>query len=308
MILFDILEKKTLLDNEYLKNLSDKANGLYSNFLIRKKNGGTRQIYHPSKELKSIQKVLTESFILELPIHPCATAYMKGSSIKNNAHAHKENKYFLRMDFRNFFESISVGDVVNFCEVTFVDYFPNWSEEDSKYFSKLVCYKNKIVMGAVTSPSLTNAMCFELDKIIFQVCNNNSVTYTRYADDLYFSCKELKTLKMIEKEVKIIISGLKVPSSLSLNFDKTYHSSKKRRVLITGIVITNDNKISIGRSKKRELRSKVFNWNKLESEEKAYLSGYLSYVKSIEPLFINVLCLKYGADVVSYILSFNSIK
>lgn len=308
MILYDVLEKKTLLDPEYLKALSDKANGLYSTFLLRKKNGGTRKIYHPSKELKSIQKVLTEAFILLLPIHPCATAYMKGASTKNNAHIHKENNYFLRMDFKNFFESISISDVIKFCEETFSEYFPEWSQDDTIYFSKLVCYKSKIVMGAVTSPSLTNAMCFELDRRIFQVCKNYEVTYTRYADDLYFSCKDLKILKNIEKEVRTIVLSIKVPSSLSFNFDKTYHSSMKRRVFITGIVITNDNKISIGRNKKRELRSKVFNWSKLDAEEKSYLSGYLSYVKSIEPLFINALCLKYGADVVSNVLNFNSIK
>lgn len=308
MILYEVLERRTLLDREYLKALSDKANSLYSNFLIGKKGGGVRQIYHPSKELKSIQKILTDAFILKLPIHQCAKAYAKGSSIKHNATAHKDGSYFLRMDFKNFFESISISDVINFCQDTFVGYFPTWVDEDSKYFAKLVCYKNKIVMGAVTSPSLTNAMCFELDKKIFELCKNSEVTYTRYADDLYFSCKELKVLKLIEKEVKCIISGLSVPSSLSLNMGKTRHSSRKRRVLITGIIITNNNKISIGRQKKRELRSKIFNWSNLEPDDKSYLSGYLSYVKSIEPLFINALCLKYGADLVSNVLNFNSSK
>ncbi|EGR0790832.1 RNA-directed DNA polymerase, partial [Vibrio vulnificus] len=56
----------------------------------------------------------------------------------------------------------------------------------------------------------------------------------------------------------------------------------------------------------REIRSQIYNWTSLNDEDKKYLSGYLSYVKSVEPEFINALCCKYGAYKIKEIIIFNS--
>jgi RNA-directed DNA polymerase len=64
---------------------------------------------------------------------------------------------------------------------------------------------------------------------------------------------------------------------------------------VTGLIITNDKTVSIGRKKKREIRSLVHKWDVLTLEKKKYLQGYLSFCAGIEPLFINSLCEKFSA-------------
>ena len=64
--------------------------------------------------------------------------------------------------------------------------------------------------------------------------------------------------------------------------------------------------VSVGRDKKREIRSYIFNWDKIAEEKRVYLSGYLSYLGSVEPEFINSICQKYGAELIRRILSFNT--
>lgn len=66
-------------------------------------------------------------------------------------------------------------------------------------------------------------------------------------------------------------------------------------MVVTGLIITNDKKVSLGRSKKREIRSLVYKWETLDHQRKKYLQGYLSYCSSVEPYFINSLCVKFGS-------------
>jgi len=307
-LIFELVSRKTLLETEYLETLIGKVNSLYSRFSIDKRSGGKRLIYHPSKELKTVQRVINDHIIGVLDVHSSSTAYKVGCSTKENARIHAKNRYVLRMDFKSFFESISYLDVYRFCQNVVKEKLPGWSDIDSEIFSKFVCYKDKLVMGAVTSPALTNAMCYTLDKLLTEMSELQGVVYSRYADDLYFSTDKPGVLKGVEHSVFGIVSSLDNPSDLKVNRNKTFHSSRKRKIVITGLVITNSGEISVGRDKKREFRSFVFNWDSLDEEHKSYVSGYLSYIKSVEPEFINSLCLKYGSKLIEIVMKYNQMK
>ncbi len=120
----------------------------------------------------------------------------------------------------------------------------------------------------------------------------------------FFSTTNKNVLRIIQKGVSSIIKNLEYPK-LTINNKKTRHSSKKNRMSVTGVVITVDKKLSIGRDKKRFIRGQVYNWKTLNPEEKSYLSGYLSFVKSVEPSYINRLCDKYSSQVIQEILRFS---
>ena len=64
------------------------------------------------------------------------------------------------------------------------------------------------------------------------------------------------------------IEKLKYLTSLRINSKKTHHSSKKNRINVTGLVITNNCTVSIGRNKKREIRTMIYNWDKLNTIKK----------------------------------------
>jgi RNA-directed DNA polymerase len=304
MKLLKSISSQLVLEPSYIEDVAKTASLRYTSFPINKKDGGTREIHHPAKEVKAIQRFLHEEYLTKLITHKVAVAYKQGTSIKVNANAHKEAKYLMRLDFRSFFSSISSTDVFNFISTNGENLIEGWSKDDSSLFTKLVCYKNSLTIGSVTSPMLTNAMCYNLDVKIFAIATSLGVTYTRYADDMYFSTSTPHILSKLQKQVFTIVKELQLPRKLKINHKKTHHSSKKNRMIVTGLVITTDNKVSIGRNKKREIRSLIFNWKKLEPKQKTYLAGYLSYCKSIEPTFINALCNKYGSNILQEIATY----
>ena len=78
--------------------------------------------------------------------------------------------------------------------------------------------------------------------------------------------------------------------------------SKKRRRKITGLIITPDGNISVGRKKKRYIKLLIHKWEDLDDEKKNYLTGYLSYCMGVEPSFLISLHLKFGSEMINKIL------
>lgn len=307
-MLLELLCNLTMLEEEYILNIAQTSAQRYKKFHIKKRNGTLRTIFQPSKEVKGFQRIIHDEVLKKLPSHPASTAYKEGSSIKKHAELHKKSKYLLRLDFKDFFESISDHDIRKFAADNLTGKIPNWAEDDTNLLVKLSTFKGGLTIGSITSPLLSDAICYNLDVALFSLSHELGITYTRYADDLYFSTNSRGILKIIPERVVEIISRLEYPSKLKINRSKTHHSSKKNKMKVTGLTITNDSRISIGREKKREIRSKVFNWEELSPEDKSHLSGYLSYIKSVEPAFINNLCTKYGASIIKEITVFNSKK
>lgn len=303
-MLLEYLSNELVLDKGYVDVIAKTAHRRYKRFDIPKASGDDRTIYHPSKELKVLQRVIHDDFLTKLPVHESASAYKKGSSPFKNASLHKDGNYFLRIDFQSFFESISKTDVVTFINRYRESGGFSWTHKDVSLFANLVCFNGGLSIGSVTSPVLANAICYDLDCKVYGYCQSIGVVYTRYSDDLYFSSVEAGRLFAVPSEIKSIIRSLECPSHLWINTSKTFHTSRKRQVKITGLVISNNREVSIGREQKRYIRSLVYSWDSISLEQKKYLAGYLSYCKSVEPSFINSLCKKYGAKKIMDIQKF----
>lgn len=201
------------------------------------------------------------------------------------------------MDIEDFFPSITHLDIrsyINGNQELFVD----WDDEDIDCFVKLVCRNGRLTIGAPTSPALSNAICYDLDQRIGSICQERGVVYTRYADDMFFSTRSRGILGDIEELVHQAIRDAELPRALRVNERKTLHTSKRRKRVVTGLVITSEGRISIGRNNKRYIRSLLHKYHTLDDEKKTRLAGKLAYVKAVEPEFINRLVLKYGVDLV----------
>lgn len=288
----------------YLAKLAATASHRYKEYTIPKRNGGTRTIHHPARELKLVQGWLLGNVLTHLPVHPSATAYVKGSSIKVNAERHRGNSYILRVDFRDFFPSLVGADVVAVLRANQQRLAQlNVTEQDILFIRQIVCRydpskkQQTLTIGAPTSPHLSNAIMFNFDETWFQESQSVEVIYTRYADDLYFSTNRPNVLKVLLERLRKSLAEVAAPT-LSINESKTAFSSRKRRMLATGLVLTSDRKISIGRHKKRILKSLVLKLKhgQLYPEDVASLRGSISYVRSVEPLFIQSLQKKYEID------------
>jgi len=104
---------------------------------------------------------------------------------------------------------------------------------------------------------------------------NGGVVYTRYADDLSFSTDSKGVLFEFPKIVSKNLRKIAYPR-IEVNQNKTVFLSRRRNMHVTGLVLAVDGRVSIGRKKKRYIKSLVFRElkNDLSREEKEYLVGY----------------------------------
>jgi RNA-directed DNA polymerase len=281
------------LPETFIVNIARGASHEYKFYSVPKRNGGLRPIYHPSRRLKALQRWLLPNVVEKLPFHEVATAYQKGCSTLKNAKAHVNSNYLLRLDFVQFFESIRMQDIEAYIKDR-QQYFEGWTTVDTQTFLQLVCKGGGLTIGSPTSPALSNAICFDLDQTLQSYCRTRDISYTRYADDLFFSAKRSGILNQLETVVPEICRRLSFPKNLLINTHKTRHSSKRGARRVTGLVLGSDDKVYVGRKIKRKIRAQIHQLESLNVEQKASLAGLISYVVGYDPQFINSLISKYG--------------
>jgi RNA-directed DNA polymerase len=293
------------IDQNWVTRIVARAPYAYKTYTIKKKTKGHRVISQPARETKAIQYWLIQNVFSALPIHDAATAYKEGASIIDNANRHKSNAYIAKFDFKDFFTSIKEDNINLF----FKSKSSDLSDEDLRVIVRICCIHNRqtsgknLSIGAPSSPILSNILLFDLDSEISRYCNDNGIIYTRYADDMTFSSSNKDKLQNVEQ--LLIKSKRKVAHlNLRINHKKTIFLSKKHSRNITGIIITNDQKLSIGRDKKRTLSATIHRYTQgaLSAKERCNLQGHLAHAKNIEPLFISRLRGKYGSEIIDKIL------
>ncbi|TYO63636.1 RNA-directed DNA polymerase [Bradyrhizobium hipponense] len=271
----------------------------YKSYRIPKRRGGNRTISQPARELKVLQRILTEEFLSKLPVHQSATAYRAGTSIKHNALAHALNGPILKFDFANFFPSIGARDWTVYCEreglmleardiwISSNIFFHRWSRQG----------RLSLAIGAPSSPCLSNVLMNEFDEKIANAVASDQVTYTRYADDLAFSAKRTGYLNQVEKILRRTIKEIKFPN-LTLNESKTILATKKYKRFVTGLTLTNDGKVSLGRERKRKIRAALKHYadDRLNIHEQAKLAGLISFAHDVERDFVLRMERTYGSE------------
>lgn len=120
----------------------------------------------------------------------------------------------------------------------------------------------------------------------------------------FFSTNKDNVLKDIPNIVRYFVDYI-YGDSLRLNESKTVFTSKAHNRHVTGVVINNSGQLSLGREKKRYIRSMVFNAinGRSSIHELTKLQGLLSYSQSIEPTFVESLFRKYSEDKIRYLIS-----
>lgn len=306
--LFSNLQTKLNCSRKKIETFSEKAPYKYKVYTIPKRSSGLRVIAHPSKELKVYQRALLSVLGDHLISHKSSFAYKLNTGIKDNAYQHMHNSYLLKLDFSNFFNSI-VPDMLlaalNFRGIEV-------SDAELRLLSNLLFWNktktsdNKLVLsvGAPSSPAISNFIMFRFDKAVFKYCKEKSIIYTRYADDLTFSTNIKDALFELPRYINGLLGSM-FDHRIMLNERKTVFSSKAHNRHVTGITITNENNLSVGRARKRTVSSLVhkYSLNKLDQFEFEQLRGMLSFILHIEPHFLHRLEKKYGRSLLIKIRS-----
>jgi RNA-directed DNA polymerase len=228
-------------------------NPTYKNYTIKKKRGGTRQIFAPEKQLKGIQKRLNyflQAYYLWIKpneVHGfVVNPHYLGNhcNIVENAKVHVNKKYVLNIDLKDFFPSISAYQVKKVFSSTCF----NFNEQISTALTLLTTYEGKLPIGAPTSPVISNFICHQLDTDLINFCKQNNLTFTRYADDLTFSSDN----DISDNNILDIINLIK-KNQFEINEKKVRLKTSNRKQTVTGLTV--NSKVNVDRKLLKKIRA-----------------------------------------------------
>lgn len=259
--------------------------------------------YH-NKVVSFLQKYTKDSIF--------AKAYTKKSSIGKNAQAHMYNDIFIKMDVKDYFNSIN-HQYMAACLYREINKNTSISYRECCEVVKKCSVSDKgIPLGLVSSPALANLYLKEFDGLFYgyiKTLGLNNPIYTRYADDLVVSYKDEKISDEINKLIIETATVLLKRFHLILNKKKTrvVNIRVSNHVKITGVNVIRSEKnyrhLSVGNKLKNELYWKMLDAydhpEKYSIQELNKLKGMLSFVLSIEKRGVDQLYSKKMIELLS---------
>lgn len=209
-----------------IERIIKKKDEHYRNFEIAKSGSGTRKISGPRTYLKVIQWWILDNVLLDIDIPDFVFGFRRNFSPYQNASFHLGSRYFLSVDIKDFFPSISKEDVANvFCGFG----YPN---NVVSLLSELCTYKDSLPQGAPTSPMLSNFAFLPIDHALSKLASSRGLRYSRYADDITFS-SDIFIEESFVNEISDIVSG----GGFLINERKTRFRGPGASTQVTGFVV-----------------------------------------------------------------------
>lgn len=310
---------------KYYKNYKTSLNKRYRTFTIKKKSGKDRIISAPAIGLKLIQQCLNEIFQTYYEANNNACGFIPERNITYGAKLHINRPYILNIDLKDFFDSITFPRIKKILMIPPFN-LKNDKEPLAYIIACLCCHPKEVAninknedgdliikqvlpQGAPTSPILTNIVCRNLDRHLLGLAKRFKANYSRYADDITFSCKKniFKSDSEFMIELKRIIED---EQGLTINPEKTRVQSKHQRQEVTGLVV--NNKVNVSKRYIKQIRLWLHYWEKFGTEkaQQFFLGQYIRQrgnVKSHKSRIENVLggkldymCMVVGSNNYTY--------
>lgn len=290
-----VIEKSLSLARKHVKRI-----------VILKRDKTERYVYQPAVQLKTIQYWLIHNVFKHLPVHPASLAYIEGKSVLDNAKLHRHNQYFLKLDLKDFFPSITYVDLAPKIKERHAKTKPNWAlDMEAHHLIIQSCFylHNKLAIGYPCSPMISNIVMFDFDHHVSEVISNTekfgNVVYTRYADDLIFSTNKSGACKELLPEINKLIQNSQSPI-IQVNDKKTkLSSSSAGSASVTGLKVNVNGHITIHRNQKDHVRLLLSLYRKkgLKEKEVESLLGHLAYIRHVDPSFFTKLHQKYFQEI-----------
>lgn len=289
---------------------------LYNTFFIPKKSGSIwrigapkddfRRIDAPKGELSSAQRELREIFEQRFYAlqHTSAYAYVAGRSTVDAVKRHQanESKWFLKVDFSNFFGSTTPAFVLSQLRQIFPFSEIMNDAEGVAVVSKALdlCFLNGgLPQGTPISPMLTNLMMIPVDHALAKLLHQRRMVYTRYADDLLISCQKSFLYKDVVREIEEILKSFSAP--LRIKPEKTRYGSSAGANWNLGVMLNKDNKITIGWKNVDRFKAmchsyitdrlKGVRWDRTSVQQ---FVGLISYYMMVEKTYIQHIIVHYN--------------
>jgi retron-type reverse transcriptase len=310
-LIMELVEALGLSGSEVVRIIST-APARYKVYEIDKRDGTKRQIAQPSRELKAVQRYLLETKLSKFPIHASAMGYVQGRNIYQNARVHRNSRVILKLDFKNFFPSLKVRDWEDFISRSAPKVY---GPAETRVFSKILFWSgekngtepNCLSIGAPTSPYVSNMLMYEFDEAVSAITKGFGVLYTRYADDITLSGQETELLISVERKIRRFVAKMNSPRLL-FNEEKRGIYARGARQMVTGLIITPQNLISVGRERKRTISSMLhrLSLEQLDLQQRSVLKGLLGFCATVEADFISRMRNKYGDGLLDSAMKFHA--
>jgi len=245
---------------DLLKQMRDPNNNiaLYRDIRLPKRDGGHRVISVPHPTLLKVQKAINKNVLKEyLPRHPSAFGF-SGGSIDDAIKPHLKNRVLYSFDVVDAFGQVGAQHLRKNLE---------------RYFSVPVSsilmeiggpesYDSGLKQGSAMSPRLFDIAFYQTDIRIERLAKKLNGTYTRFADNIFFSLPTNNFPKKIQSAVLRRMSWVDGCRS-RINCHKfSVRRLNKGAVRILGLNIVNG-EISATRDYKRNLRLAIHHINYL---------------------------------------------
>ncbi|MXU65917.1 reverse transcriptase family protein [Oceanomicrobium pacificus] len=303
----------------------DREKDPYRVFSISKKRGpkseasNRRTICVPEPLLSKTQCWIAAQILNNCKPHSSSTAYAPGSSLVNAVKEHCGARWLLKVDVKNFFESIN--------ELMVFETFSSLGYPRPLCFQMArICTRvfgtaqfevskarlGVLPQGAPSSPMLANLAVNELDEAISEIAIRRGWIYTRYADDLAFSTKRESSRHEAKELIFSIVDEIR-SFGLSPNNRKTTISPPGARKVLLGLNV-DTSRPRLTRRFKNNLETHVYAITnpsigiKKHSEARQFrseqsmikhIAGLIAYARSIEPEYADKLYRRLTADAIS---------
>ena len=273
-----------------------------------------RTIYRPNKKLKAYHRFLNTVLFERLPINETvAYAYRKGVNPHEAVKPHAQSRAFFQTDIRDFFSSIdrdivrekllNPGPSIPITDLT----------EHIERILDLTTVNGILAVGFSTSPPISNACLIGFDDDLQAHCGNSDLVYTRYSDDIIISAQSREKLKEIKQTIAELLR-MHFSGKMVLNEEKSKLTTIGRKIKFLGLVVLPSGEVAVDMELKKHIEvlihysiqdEEVFLRQARESDRKAglnKLSGYINYINTADPHYLEKLRRKYGTAVIDSFL------
>lgn len=270
----------------------------YKQFSIPKKSGGLRHIWAPKDNLKAMQRWILENVVERMPIHGAAHGFVPGRSIVSNAELHTDSKLVVNVDLKDFFPTFTFRRVKGvFRAAGYMEGIATVlalicteaprkvvkNGDDTLY---VATGKRCLPQGSPASPMLTNVACLRLDRRLSGYADSAGWRYSRYADDLTFSCPADSENTPNEKALLDFLRMVVEEEGLTIHPTKTTIRKQGQRQEVTGLIVNGEGAPRVPKKVRRMLRSALHNAKTGVEVEEGYditqLMGYGAFVHATD--------------------------
>lgn len=245
-VLFDLghLAYVAGVDPQVVGSIRHGPQPYYTKFLIRKRNGGSREISAPTPQLRALQDWLYLNVASHLRVHDAAHGFVPGRSIVTNAALHVGQPVLLKLDIKDFFGSVGRSPVFRAFRRL------GYRREMADLMTSLVTLDGSLPQGAPTSPALANNAAYGLDVRIAAFAAPRGLAYSRYADDL-----TLSGAGVADRSVRRTVEKIMRDEGFLPNESKRRFVRPSERQRVTGVVVNHG--LGWPRERRRWLRQEI---------------------------------------------------